>query len=168
MRFLRQEVRRRIGFTLIEVVSVVAVIFILAGVTTIRLGDLRSSALAASARALEKEFVKGVEQLIANGADLGQFQTVAAGGSVVSEKASDPEFMSLRTTTYRLSTPDATNPSRVADALSLLNSMLSGRGFGAVKGNIGRELLGAFNADLVVVRDAGNSIRGVHLKFSKP
>lgn len=168
MRFLRKEVKQRIGFTLIEVVSVVAVIFILAGITTIRLGDLRSSALAASARALEREFAKGIEQLIASGADLGQFQTLAAGGSVVSENASDPEFMSLRTTTYRLSTPEAANPSRVADALSLLNSTLSGHGFGVVKGNIGRELLGAFNANLVVVRDSGNSIRGVHLKFSKP
>lgn len=168
MGFLRQEVRRCIGFTLIEVVSVVAVIFILAGVTTIRLGDLRSSALTASARALEKQFAKGGEQLIASGIDLGPFQTVAASGSVVSQKVSDPEFMSLQTTTYRLSTPDATNLSRVADALSLLNSMLSGRGFGTVKGNIGRELLGAFNVDLVVVRDSGNSIRGVHLKFSKP
>lgn len=143
-------------------------IFILAGVTTIRLGDLRSSALTASARALEKQFAKGGEQLIASGIDLGPFQSLAASGSVVSQKVSDPEFMSLQTTTYRLSTPDATNPSRVADALSLLNSMLSSRGFGAVKGNITRDMLGVFNADLVVVRDSGNSIRGVHLKFSKP
>jgi len=45
--------RLRVGFTLIEVVSVVAVILILVGIITIRLGDLRSSALSTSARALE-------------------------------------------------------------------------------------------------------------------
>jgi len=168
MGFARQEVRRCIGFTLIEVVAVVAVIFILAGVITIRLGDLRSSALAASARALEKEFAKGVEQLIASGIDVGPFQTVAVSGSLVSQKASDPEFMSLRTATYRLSTPEAANVSRVADALSQLNSMLSTRGFGLVKGTITQEMLSAFDVDLVLIRDAGNSIRGVHLKFSKP
>src|ERR1035438_3837582 len=66
--------RLRVGFTLIEVVSVVAVILILAGIITVRLGDLRSSALSASARALEKEFSKGVEELTSNGVDLGPLQ----------------------------------------------------------------------------------------------
>lgn len=168
MGFLRQEVRRCVGFTLIEVVSVVAVIFILAGVMTVRLGDLRSSALAASARALEKEFAKGVEQLIASGIDLGPFQIVAASCSLVSQKASDPEFMSLQTTTYRLSTPDEANLSRVTAALSHLNSMLSSRGLGTVRGSASQKMLSAFNVDLVLVRDSGNSIRGIHLKFSKP
>lgn len=46
--------------------------------------------------------------------------------------------------------------------------MLSARGFGAVKGKADPEMLNAFDADLVVVRDSGNSIRGVYLKFSKP
>lgn len=156
------------GFTLIEVVSVVAVIFILAGVITFRLGDLRSSALTASARALEKEFAKGVEQLMASGIALGTFHTVANSGTLVSEKASDAEFMSLRTTTYRLSSPDDVNLSGVAGVLSQLNSLLSAQGLGAVKGNATREMLITFNADLVMVRDTGSSIRGVRLKFSKP
>lgn len=168
MGFPRQQVRRCTGFTLIEVVSVVAVIFILAGVMTIRLGDLRSSALAASARGLEKEFAKGVEQLSAGGIDLGPFQTVAASGSLASQRESDPGFMSLQTATYRLSATDEPNLPRVSDALSQLNTMLLDRGFGTVKGNVSREMLVAFNADLVIVRDTGNSIRGVHLKFSKP
>lgn len=156
------------GFTLIEVVSVVAVICILAGVITVRLGDLRSSALTASARALEKEFAKGVEQLIANGIDLGTFQTLANTGTLVSEQASDAEFMSLRTTTYRLSSPDDVNFSAVAGVLTQLNSMLSAQGLGAVKGNVTRDMLITFNADLVMARDTGSSIRGVRLKFSKP
>lgn len=156
------------GFTLIEVVSVVAVIFILAGVITIRLGDLRSSALIASARAFEKEFAKGVEQLIASGLDLGTFQTLADSGTLVSEKASDAEFMSLRTTNYRLSSPDDVNFSAVAGVLTQLNAMLSAQGLGVVKGNATQDMLNAFNADLVMVRDTGNSIRGVRLKFSKP
>jgi hypothetical protein len=160
-------VRPCIGFTLIEVVSVVAVVFILAGVITIRLGDLRSSALAASARALEKEFANGVEQLTAGGTGLGPFQTVAAGGLLVSPRHSDPEFMSQQTANYRLSAPADVNLSRVAGALSQLNSMLSARGFGVVKGSVSQEMLNAFNADLVVVRDSGNSIRGVYLKFTK-
>lgn len=167
MGFLRRRVRPCKGFTLIEVVSVVAVIFILAGVITIRLGDLRSSALAASARALEKEFANGVEQLTSGGTGLEPFQTVAASGVLVSQSASDPEFMSLQTASYRLSAPADVNLSRVAGALSQLNSMLSARGFGVVKGNVSQEMLSTFNADLVVVRDSGNSIRGVYLKFSK-
>lgn len=168
MAFLRPRVRRCAAFTLIEVVSVVAVVFILAGVMTIRLGDLRSSALATSARALEIEFAKGIEQLVSSGAALGPLQTLAADGSLVSQRVSDPDFMSLQTTRYRLSAPAEVNLPSVADALSQLNSMLSARGFGVVKGSASPEMLNAFNVDLVVVRDSGNSIRGVYLKFSKP
>lgn len=157
-----------LGFTLIEVVSVVAVVFILAGVITIRLGDLRSAALTASARALEKEFAKAVEQLISHGADLRPLQTVATRGSLVSQVASDPEFMSLQSASYRLSGPAEVNFSRVADVLSQLNTMLLAGGFGVVKGDINQEMMRVFNADLVVVRDSGNSVRGVYLKFSRP
>ena len=167
MGFLCKRATTCIGFTLIEVVSVVAVVFLLAGVITIRLGDLRSSALAASARALEKEFANGVEQLTSEGTHLGPFQTVAASGSLVSQRQSDPEFMSLQTASYRLSAPADVNLSRVVGALSQLNTMLSAGGCGVVKGNVSQEMLNAFNADLVVVRDSGNSIRGVYLKFSK-
>ena len=167
MGFLCKRATTCIGFTLIEVVSVVAVVFILAGVITIRLGDLRSSALAASARALEKGFANGVEQLTSEGTHLGPFQTVAASGLLLSQRQSDPEFMSLQTASYRLSAPADVNLSRVVGALNQLNTMLSARGCGAVKGNVSQEMLNAFNADLVVVRDSGNSIRGVYLKFSK-
>jgi type II secretory pathway pseudopilin PulG len=156
------------GFTLIEVVSVVAVIFILAGVITIRLGDLRSAALTTSARALEKEFAKAVENLISHGADLRPLQTIAARGSVVSQRTSDPEFMSLQSTNYRLSDPAEMNIPQVADILSQLNSMLLAGGIGAVKGEINQEMLRVFKTDLVVVRDSGNSIRGTYLKFYKP
>jgi len=168
MGFLRNRLTACIGFTLIEVVSVVAVIFILAGVITIRLGDLRSSALAASARVLEKGFASGVERLTSDGADLSPFQTVAASGVLVSQRQSDPQFMSLQTSNYQLSTPADANLPRVVGALSQLNMMLSARGFGLIKGNVSQEMLNALNADLVVVRDSGNSIRGVYLKFSKP
>ncbi len=168
MGFLCKRVKPCIGFTLIEVVSVVAVIFILAGVMTIRLGDLRSSALAASARALEKEFANGIEQLTSSGTDLSPLLTVAVSGSLVSQRTSDPEFMSLQTARYRLSAAAEVNLSRVVNAFSQLNSMLSAQRFGVVKGNVSREMLSSFNADLVVARDSGNSIRGVHLRFSKP
>jgi len=167
MGFLCKRPRLHVGFTLIEVVSVVAVIFVLAGIITIRLGDLRFSALAASARALEKEFAKGVELLTSSGADLAPLQA-AAGGLLVSQRASDPGFMSLESTVYRLSSPAEVNFSRVASALSQLNAMLSARGFGVLKGEASQELLNAFNADLVVLRDPGHSVRGVYLKFSKP
>jgi len=168
MGFLRNRLTACIGFTLIEVVSVVAVIFILAGVLTIRLGDLRSSALAASARALEKEFANGIEQLTSGGIDLSPFQTVAASGVLVSQRQSDPQFMSLQTSIYRLSAPADANVSRVVGALRQLNTILSAQGFGLIKGSVSQEMLNALNADLVVVRDSGNSIRGVYLKFSKP
>lgn len=162
--------RRRLcaAFTLIEVVSVVAVIFILAGVITIRLGDLRSAALTTSARALEKEFAKAVESLLSHGADLRPLQAIATRGSVVSQRASDPEFMSLQSTNYRLSDPTEANLQPLADFISQLNGMLLASGFGVVKGQIRQEMLRVFNTDLVVVRDSGNSIRGMYLRFSKP
>jgi len=159
--------RRRVGFTLIEVVAVVAVILILAGIITVRLGDLRSSALSASARALEKEFAKGVEELTSNGADLGPLQSAAASGALVAQTGSDPNYMSLQSAVYRLSSPEAANPALVSGALTQLNTLLSGRGFGVVKGAAGPELLAAFNADLVVVRDSGHSVRGVYLRLTK-
>jgi len=159
--------RLRVGFTLIEVVSVVAVILILAGIITVRLGDLRSSALSASARALEKEFSKGVEELASNGADLGPLQGAAASGELVSQTGSDPNYMSLQSAVYRLSSPEAANPALVSGALTQLNTLLSARGFGVVKGAVGPELLAVFNADLVVVRDSGHSVRGVYLRLSK-
>lgn len=168
MNSLYRRLRLRTGFTLIEVVSVVAVIFILAGVITIRLGDLRSAALTASARALEKEFAKAVENLLSHGADLRPLQTIAAQGSVVSQRTSDPDFMSLPSTNYRLSDPMEANLQRVADIVNQLNSMLLAGGFGVVKGQISQEMLRVFNTDLVVVRDSGNSIRGMYLRFSKP
>lgn len=168
MGFLCKRPRRYVGFTLIEVVSVVAVIFVLAGIITIRLGDLRFSALAASARALEKEFAKGVELLTSSGADLAPLPAAASGGLLVSQRASDPGFMSLESTVYRLSSPVEVNFSRVASALSQLNTLLSARGFGVLKGEASQEMLNAFNADLVVLRDPGHSVRGVYLKFSKP
>ena len=110
MGILFNQSRLRVGFTLIEVVAVVAVILILVGIITIRLGDLRSSALSASARALEKEFSKGVEELASNGVDLGPLQGAAASGELVSQTGSDPNYMSLRSAVYRLSSPDAANP----------------------------------------------------------
>lgn len=168
MGFLCKRPRLHVGFTLIEVVSVVAVIFVLAGIITIRLGDLRFSALAASARALEKEFAKGVELLTSSGADLAPLQAAASGGLLVSQRASDPGFMSLESTVYRLSSPAEVNVSRVASALSQLNTMLSARGFGVLKGEASHEMLNAFKTDLVVLRDPGHSVRGVYLKFSKP
>ena len=167
MGILFNQSRLRVGFTLIEVVSVVAVILILVGIITIRLGDLRSSALSASARALEKEFSKGVEELASNGVDLGPLQSAAAGGTLVSQTGSDPNYMSLQSAVYRLSSPAAANPALVSGALAQLNSMLSWRGFGLVKEAVGPELLAAFNADLVVVRDSGHSVRGVYLRLSK-
>ena len=159
--------RLRVGFTLIEVVSVVAAILILAGIITVRLGDLRSSALSASARALEKEFSKGVEELTSNGVDLGPLQGAAASGELVSQTGSDPNYMSLQSAVYRLSSPEAANPASVSGALTQLNTLLSARGFGVVKGAVGPELLAVFNADLVVVRDSGHSVRGVYLRLSK-
>jgi prepilin-type N-terminal cleavage/methylation domain-containing protein len=159
--------RPRAGFTLIEVVSVVAVILILVGIITIRLGDLRSSALSASARALEKEFSKGVEELASNGVNLGPLQNAAAGGAVVSQTGSDPNYMSLQSAVYRLSSPAAANPALVSGALAQLNTLLSGRGFGVVQGVVGPELLAVFNADLVVVQDSSHSVRGVYLRLSK-
>ena len=160
--------RRRLcpGFTLIEVVLVLAVVLILVGIITVRLGDLRSSALSASARALEKAFGQGVETLVANGADLGPLQSVAGAGSLVSQTGSDPSYMSLQSAVYRLSTPEATNPALVSSALTELNALLSAAGFGVVKGNVSPELLALFNADLVVVRDSGHAVRGVYLRFS--
>lgn len=168
MDFLCKRRRRCAAFTLIEVVSVVAVIFILAGVITIRLGDLRSVALTTSAHALEKEFAKAVESLLSHGADLRPLQTIASRCSVVSQRTSDPEFMSLQSTNYRLSDPAEVNLQQVADIINQLNSLLLAGGFGVVKGEISREMLRVFDADLVVVRDAGNSIRGMYLRFSKP
>jgi prepilin-type N-terminal cleavage/methylation domain-containing protein len=167
MGILCNQSRLRAGFTLIEVVSVVAVILILAGIITIHLGDLRSSALSASARALEKEFAKGVEELTSNGVDLGPLQSVAASGSLVLETGSDPDYMSLQSSVYRLSSPQAANLALVSGALTQLNILLSGRGFGVVKGEVRPVLLAVFNADLVLVRDTGHSVRGVYLRFSK-
>jgi len=159
--------RLRVGFTLIEVVAVVAVILILVGIITVRLGDLRSSALAASARALEKEFAKGVEELASNGADLGPLQSAAASGALVAQTESDPNYMSLASSVYRLSSPNAANPALVSGALTQLNTLLAGRGFGVVQGAVGPELLAVFNADLVVVQDSSQSVRGVYLRLSK-
>lgn len=82
----------------------VAVILILVGIIAVSLGDLRSSALAASARALEKGFAKGVEELTANGVGLGPLQSAAGGGSLVSQMGSDPNYTCLQTAVYRLST----------------------------------------------------------------
>ena len=146
-----------------------AVILILVGIITIRLGDFVLSllALSASARALEKEFSKGVEELASNGVDLGPLQSAAAGGTLVSQTGSDPNYMSLQSAVYRLSSPAAANPALVSGALAQLNTLLSGRGFGLVKGTVGPELLAAFNADLVVVQDSGHSVRGVYLRLSK-
>ena len=160
--------RRRLcpGFTLIEVVSVLAIVLILVGIITVRLGDLRSSALSASARALEKAFAQGVETLVANGVDLGPLQSAAGAGSLVSQTGSDPSYMSLQSAVYRLSTPEATNPALVSSALTELNALLSAAGFGVVKGNVSPELLALFNTDLVVVRDSGHAVRGVYLRFS--
>ena len=78
-----------------------------------------------------------------------------------------PNYMSLQSAVYRLSSPAAANPALVSGALAQLNTLLSGRGFGLVKGTVGPELLAAFNADLVVVRDSGHSVRGVYLRLSK-
>lgn len=155
------------GFTLIEVVSVVAVILILVGIIAVSLGDLRSSALAVSARALEKGFAKGVEELTANGVDLGPLQSAAGSGSLVSQLGSDPNYMSLQSAVYRLSTPQQQNPALAGGVLAQLNSLLSAQGFGLVKGEIPPELLAVFNADLVVVRDSGRAVRGVYLRLSK-
>ena len=145
----------------------VAVILILVGIIAVSLGDLRSSALAASAHGLEKGFAKGVEELTANGVDLGALQNAAANGSLVSQTGSDPNYASLQSTVYRLSSPQQTNPALVAGALSQLNTLLSAQGFGLVKGEIGPAFLAVFNADLVVVRDSGHSVRGVYLRLSK-
>ena len=167
MGILFNQSRLRVGFTVIEVVSVVAVILILVGIITIRLGDLRSSALSASARALEKEFSKGVEELASNGVDLGPLQSAAAGGTLVSQTGSDPNYMSLQSAVYRLSSPAAANPALVSGALAQLNTLLSGRGFGLVQGAVSPGLLAVFNADLVVVQDSGHFVRGVYLRLSK-
>jgi len=155
------------GFTLIEVVSVVAVILILVGIIVVSLGDLRSSALAVSARALEKGFAKGVEELTANGVDLGPLQSAVAGGLLVSQLNSDPDYASLQSAVYRLSSPQQPNPALAAGILAQLNSLLSAQGFGLVKAEIPPELLAVFNADLVVVRDSGHAVRGVYLRLSK-
>lgn len=163
-----QKMRPGSGFTLIEVVSVVAVIFILAGLITIHLGNLRGSALAVSARALEREFAGGIERLAANGTELGPLQATAASGSLISQCEADPAFMGLQSASYRLSNPSDQQLLRVAEALGQLNALLSAGGLGTVNGRASSALLAAFNADLVVVRDAGNSVRGVYLKLSKP
>jgi len=155
------------GFTLIEVVSVVAVILILVGIIAVSLGDLRSSALATAARALEKGFAKGVEELTANGVDLGPLQSAVAGGLLVSQLNSDPDYASLQSAVYRLSSPQQPNPALAAGVLAQLNSLLSAQGFGLVKAEIPPELLAVFNADLVVVRDSGHAVRGVYLRLSK-
>jgi hypothetical protein len=116
---------------------------------------------------LEKEFAKGVEELASNGADLGPLQSAAASGALVAQTESDPNYMSLASSVYRLSSPNAANPALVSGALTQLNTLLAGRGFGVVQGAVGPELLAVFNADLVVVQDSSQSVRGVYLRLSK-
>jgi prepilin-type N-terminal cleavage/methylation domain-containing protein len=162
----RARIRPVFGFTLIEVVSVVAVILILAGVITVRLGDLRSAASTAGVRALEKEFAKAAEQLAAQGG-LNEILGLTANGTLILQRPEDADFKFLSTSTYRLSSPARPASGRVTNVINGMNSVLSTRGLGLIRGSIHKDVLNTFNVDLIVVRDVGGAIHGVYLRLSQ-
>ena len=157
------------GFTLIEIIAVVAVVLILGLMVVVRVGNLRSTAYETSARVLEKEFSKGVEQLVSSGASLiGSLQLAASAGTLVSKTSADPNYMGMESTVYRISSPSAANAVAIHDILTQLDNLLVANGFGRVKGSVGPEMLALYNVDLVIVKDAEGTVKGVFLKLSIP
>lgn len=157
------------GFTLIEVIAVVAVVLILGLIAVVRVGNLRSSAYDTSARVLEKEFTKGVEQLASSGAGIiAPLQFTASMGTLVAKTVADPTYMGLESTVYRISSPSAVNAVAVSDTLAQLDNLLVANGFGRVKRSVSPEMLSLYNVDLVVVKDTEGMAAAIFLKLSNP
>lgn len=160
------------GFTLIEMVAVVAVLMILGFIIVTRVGNLRASAYDASARMLETEFSRGVEQLVSNAPDgagvVGNLQLIASTGALISTVSGDPDYMGLASTVYRISSPTNVNAAAVSGALSQLNNLLAAGHCGCIRGSVDPGLLSFYNVDLVVVKDANGAASTVLLKLSRP
>jgi len=157
------------GFTLIEIIAVVAVVLVLGLIIVVRVGNLRSSAYDTSARVLEKEFSKGVEQLVSSGANIIEPLLLrASAGTLVSQIPADPIYMGMESTVYRLSSPATVNAGAVSETLRQLENLLIANGFGRVQGSVSQEMLSRYDVDLVVVKDAGGTSTGVFLKLSNP
>ena len=157
------------GFTLIEIIAVVAVVLILGLMIVVRVGNLRSSAYDTSARVLEKEFSKGVGQLVSSGANIiNPLLFRASAGTLVSKTPADPIYMGMESTIYRLSSRTTVNAGAVSDTLTQLDNLLVANGFGRVQGSVSQEMLSRYDVDLVVVKDAGGMATDVFLKLSSP
>ena len=122
-----------------------------------------------SSRVLEKEFAKGVEQLISRGTPvIGSLQLAASAGTLVSRTAADPNYMGMESTVYRISSPAAVNAGAVANALTQLDDLLKANGAGVVRGTATPEMLSRHNVDIVVKKDAAGTARNIFLKLSTP
>jgi type II secretory pathway pseudopilin PulG len=121
----RKSCATNMGFTLVEIIAVIIVILVLAGIVLSRVGDLRSGAFNADAQRLTLEVNKAVELAVANGVPINRdiyFFLSATPSKMGSTQASDAYYMGLTSVTWHLSTVSTPDPSALTSFLRLVNN----------------------------------------------
>lgn len=147
------------------------VILLLASMAVARIGDGRSAALSSSATVLEREFTRGIEQLVMAGSSINSELTATIMASGVSnlETVADPLYMGLTTKTWAISTIEQPNSTLLIEILSKLNERMQSATLGKLDLNTNTltELVARQNVNIIA---AYNDTRPqtVFLRFSKP
>ena len=161
------------GFTLVELLACIIVVVILCAAVVVRLGEVRTSAFMADSSRLEREFSRGVEDLVTAGDSInGALQGMVSANPAMQGPtvAANPLCMGLQTVTWHLSSTAAPTPVALNQVLSILNTHLVTNGYGAVLIPDPAQLakmMKSLNADAVLAYN-GVQLQTVTLQFSTP
>ena len=161
------------GFTTVELLACIIVAVILCAAAVVRIGDARTSAFIADSSRLEREFSRGVEDLVTAGDSInGALQGIVTANPAMqgATAASNPLYMGLQTVTWHLSSAAAPTPAVLNQVLAALNAHLVTNGYGAVLIPDPVQLanmMNSLNADAILAYN-GIQLQTVSLKFSTP
>jgi type II secretory pathway pseudopilin PulG len=161
------------GFTTVELLACIIVAVILCAAAVVRIGDARTSTFIADSSRLEREFSRGVEDLVTAGDSInGALEGIVTANPAMqgATAASNPLYMGLHTVTWHLSSAAAPTPAVLNQVLAALNAHLVTNGYGAVLIPDPVQLanmMNSLNADAVLAYN-GIQLQTVSLKFSTP
>ena len=166
-------VPKKNGFTLVELIACLIVVVILSAAVVVRIGDARTSTYSANYARLEKEFSRGIEDLVTAGDSInGAVQGIVTANPAMQGVTvlSDPLYMGLQSVRWHLSTTASPTPVELTQVLAALNTHLTANGYGAVlipdQKQLTRMLVN-LNADAVLAYN-GTQLQTVFLQFSSP
>ncbi len=154
------------GYSLVELVAVVAIVGILCAIVVTRVADSRADAAAANGLSAVKAFNEAAV-LLASAEQLNYAAFLASfylSGIVPVVAASDPGFGGAATATYPLSTKTLPDVVRLSGLFALMQAETANANGGKLDGAVSSQFVRLYDVDLVLLTVPSGAKVGLYLK----